>query len=272
MNKLLFNEGGQPVYLDDLEMIQSEPLNQTGMLLKALGAGTSMFLMDGFTGKYLDRDSSGKSAYAVNRNWLVKDGTVYELPATSVVIGDGETLYVGLKTTEGDERNFDDGQSRACVSSTTAYYSTTKTDDSMVDVKSLKTLWELTAPLLQQATPTESYKKMDVVFENGFSGTVEYKNVGDAWRFRIDISSGNGSWNDTGTLLFSFKSPHGGLLNNFFGNVVVGVGEDNPTGVHSWLHSKDGEVYLEGIEEAKCPPGNCIIQTIFEVPYIIKTR
>ena len=47
MNKLLFNEGGQPVYLDDLEMIQSEPLNQTGMLLKALGAGTSMFLRKG---------------------------------------------------------------------------------------------------------------------------------------------------------------------------------------------------------------------------------
>lgn len=231
-----------------------------------------MFLLSGFTAKFLGNDVSGKNTYAVNRNWLVVDGTVYELPATSVVIGDSETLYVGLKTTEGDERNFDDGQSRNCVRSTTAYYSTVKTDDSMVDVKSLKTLWELTAPLLQQATPTESYKKMDVVFDNGFSGTVEYKNVGDAQRIRIDIASGNGNWNDKGMLLFSFKSPHGGPLDNFFGNVVIGVGEDNPTSVHSWLHGKDGDVYLEGIEEAKCPPGNCIIQTIFEIPYIIKTR
>ena len=51
MNKMLFSEGGQPLYIDDLKTLQENPTNQMSALLQALGANTSAFLLERFQGE-----------------------------------------------------------------------------------------------------------------------------------------------------------------------------------------------------------------------------
>lgn len=265
MNKLLFNEGGQPVYLDDLETLQTEPAEQLKMLLKALGVGTAMFLLKEFAAKSLP-SQDGKTYYGIYRNWLVKDGEIYELPDTGMAIESGDTLYVGLKTAESDERNFDDGQSHACLETTTAYYSTVKTDDSMVDVKSLKSLWEIVAPVIKQFMPVEEYKTLNVTFKNGFTGTVEYKDVGDAYRVRVNIESKADSWEDESMKLFTMNSELDVLhFNDFYANIATPV-NIWPTPVHGWFLCYAGSVSLDGVDRSKYAPKNCYIYTIFDTP------
>lgn len=267
MNKLLFNEGGQPVFLDDLELMQAEPLSQLGMLLKALGAGMGTYLLKEFSGKYLATDdASGKTVYAVNGNWLVKDGVIYELPETSVLMGDGETLYVGLKTSKSDTRNFDDGQSHVCLQTITGFYSTTKTDDGMVDVKSLKTIWELVAPIIKMFTPEESYKDLAVTFKNGYSGTVQYKDVGDAYRIKVRISSDSDSWDNGKLFVFQMdNSLESTILQSFYANIAYPLNR-YATPLHGWLYNDGGNVYIEGVDGSKYAPHVCWVDTIFEIP------
>lgn len=44
MNKMLFSEGGQPLYIDDLKTLQENPARQMKLLLQALSAGNTVFL------------------------------------------------------------------------------------------------------------------------------------------------------------------------------------------------------------------------------------
>lgn len=45
MNRLKFNEGGQPVYLDDLKLLQDNDEGAMSSLMEALGGGKTAFLL-----------------------------------------------------------------------------------------------------------------------------------------------------------------------------------------------------------------------------------
>lgn len=273
MNKLLFNEGGQPVFLDDLELMQAEPLSQLGMLLKALGAGTGTYLLKEKNGKMLGPVGDDKESYYIGQNWLVKDGAVYELPGTNIILGDNDVVYVGVKTVETDERNFDDGQSHACRRTATAYYSTVKTDDDMVKYNDLKEIWSLIALPIKRNTPVATYIDINVSFHNGYSGTVQYMDVGDAYRVRIDIKSNAASWEtlsgELDSTLFYFTDkgfPY--AWSTFYVDVVLGVGGDTEARAkHAILQNSEGNLRLNGVADNDVNrPMGCAVKTIFEIP------
>ena len=62
MNKMLFSEGGQPLYIDDLKTLQENPTYQMSALLQALGANTSAFLLDRFQGELKKIDQGAATA------------------------------------------------------------------------------------------------------------------------------------------------------------------------------------------------------------------
>lgn len=278
MNKLLFNEGGQPVFLDDLKTLQESPQEQFSMLLAVLGSNEEIFLMNAMTGKLISVDeTTGKSTFKTERNRIAKEGVIYEIPETTIVVDSFyDPLYVGFKTTESDRRNFNDGQEHACLAVREAFLSTTKLDDSMQNVWSLKTMWSLMAPLVKANTASESYKNIRVEFRNGYSGIVQYKDVGDAYRIRIDIKSENAEW-DTGgipsadplTSLLSFTDqdfPYSDRT--FYADIVIGVGGDTSARAgHASLVNRENTLWLEGVSGMDFnTPSNCPVKTIFEIP------
>lgn len=277
MNKLLFNEGGQPVYLDDLKTLQDTSQDQLGLLLSTLGAKSDVFLMNEMKGSLVSVDTSaGKTTFKTDRNWIVKSGIIYEIPQTTLTVSSWDNpLYVGFKTTESDTRNFEDGQEHNCLETLEAYLSINKSNDSMLNVWNLKTIWALMAPLIKANTSVESYKNISVQFINGYSGTVQYKDVGDAYRVCINISSQNTKWEKVidekiYTGLFSFgNSSFPYSYRTFYADVVLGSGGDTEARAgHASLINREGSVELSGLRTDMdiCRPIDCPIKAIFELP------
>lgn len=274
MNKLLFKEGGQPVYLDDLDTLQSNAQNQLGLLLSNLGDGADMYLFEEMEADIVGGNiTKGTTTFKTRQNWFTKDGVIYEIPSTTLTVKSWDSpIWLGMKTTETDKRTFDDGQERMCMETAEAYLSVDKTSDDMVNVWQLRTLWQLMAPLLESNTRTEPYKTLKLTWYNGYSGAVQCKDVGDAYRIRIDVNSDNTSWDDTanGKAVMAFDTsaymiPQYG---NLFVDVVKGTGGDTPgRQMHATLAIRDAIVYLEGMGDTDVyTPAFCHIKVIFEIP------
>ena len=273
MNKLLFNEGGQPVYLDDLKILQETPQNQIAQLLSAFGSGETAYLLTSLQGDIISIDTTThKTTAKVHKNWLVEDGLIFEIPETTIVVSSwNDPIYVGIKTTEGDARNFEDGQSHPCSESLEAYLSTVKTDDSMINAWGLKTIFSLMGSLMNAEQTDAAYKDIDVSFSNGYSGQVQYKELSDCYRIKIKISSTSTVWGDnTSGIVFVLISPGQILQNTTRFSTYFATGGDTPDRMHqACLKLKwDGTVTLVGITPSSGTdaPNFCTIDTVFEIP------
>lgn len=274
MIKLLFKEGGQPVYLDDLEALQNNAQTQLGLLLSNLGDGADMYLFEKMEADIVSGDiTKGTTTFKTRQNWLAKGGVIYEIPPTTLTVKSwSDPIWLGIKTTETDKRTFDDGQERMCMETTEAYLSTDKTSDDMVNVNQLKTLWQLMAPEIQHNERFSEYQTLKVTWYNGYSGVVKGKDIGDAYRIMINVSSSNTSWeeNANGKILMAFDDSAYMIMQNenLFVDVVKGTGGDTPARqMHATLAIREGIVYLEGMGEGDIDtPIFCDIKVIFEIP------
>lgn len=275
MNKVIFNEGGQPIFLDDLKTIQDFAIGQLGNLLYVLGREEDTFLLNDMSAEFISNDTN-TSTFKTKKNWIVNKGLIYEIPETTVVVSTwDDPLYVGFKTIESDLRTFEDGQEHACVMTYEAYLSTTKTTNSMLNVFELKTLWALLASKINIDTPAPKYRDISVKFHNGYSGTVQYKDVGDAYRVKIYLSSENLAWEtvsgeeDKVTMLFSYNNkifPYADKT--FYADMVIGVGGDTEARAqHATLQNREMSMWLNVNADIDFnTPATCPIRTIFEIP------
>lgn len=126
MKKLIFNEGGQPVYLDDLQTIQEE-----------IKVGTnigSSFLTSNQRGYAVGRalianESLSSTTYLVQAHRIVVDDEVYDIDAMTTAVSDLSSLYYHIRTTPEDARRTADGQTKACSVSRTGFISTNGSED-----------------------------------------------------------------------------------------------------------------------------------------------
>lgn len=274
MNKLLFNNGGQPVYLDDLRTLQETAQAQMGTLLEGLGVNEDVFLFTRASSEIVSFDNETlKPTIKIARNLVVKDGVLYELPETILTADSMEaTIYIGFRTTDSDVRTFEDGQEHACMQKSEAYWSTVKSSPSMVNALNLKTLWSLMAPLIYNNIVTPDYKSVNVQFHNGYTGHVDYKDVGDAYRIRINAASKNLEWEKYGTGddltgIFSFKDDSFPYANRtFWADTVLGVGGDTSAREsRGTVSNREGTVYLDANNTISYP-AVCPVKVIFEIP------
>ena len=193
MNRLKFNEGGQPVYLDDLETLQANDASGMSQLLEALTGGESVYLLQEVTGTLQGADlTTGKSTFSVKGGGAVVKGELVTWDDTPVTVSAwDDPLYLCLKRSETDNRVFEDGQTRACQEKVECYVSTTNSG-----VEESYLLWDLPVmcTLMKTAlgiSAEPSYQKIDVTFRNGYTGSVMYKELTDAYRYKIDIKSTN---------------------------------------------------------------------------------
>ena len=115
MNRLKFNEGGQPVYVDDLETLQENDTASMRQLLEALTGGVKAYLLTDWKTEFVSVDvEKSTTTTKIYAGTAVVDGEFVTWDdATIVVQSWDDPIYLCIKRTETDNRVFEDGQTRA---------------------------------------------------------------------------------------------------------------------------------------------------------------
>ena len=72
MNRLIFNEGGQPVFLDDLKLLQENDTGFNHRLLEAITGSRQTFLLEQIEGKPVSVDQEKMTTtFDDRRRWRV---------------------------------------------------------------------------------------------------------------------------------------------------------------------------------------------------------
>lgn len=146
MNRLVFNEGGQPIFLDDIKLLQDNDAGFNRQFLNAISGKSSAFLFQPLDMKPLSVDQEKLTTTAkVYAGSIVVAGEIIDFPESTVTVKTwSDPLYVCIKETENEEREFEDGQTRPCRKSVQAYISTSKDGAKVAyNVLELPTLTEL---------------------------------------------------------------------------------------------------------------------------------
>lgn len=118
MEDLLINEGGQPVFLEDLSLIQSESIAACASLITAMTSADALLLRE-LNQEVVDQDGVNSVTIHIPANTLVYHGRCYPFAAADVVVNlDGtqeeaaEAIHVSLYADDTDYRTFSDGRQR----------------------------------------------------------------------------------------------------------------------------------------------------------------
>jgi len=230
MNKMLFSEGGQPLYIDDLKTLQENPTNQMSALLQALGANTSAFLLERFQGELKKLNEGDKTTtFQTKKNWLVLDGIIYEIKETTLVAHSwNDPLYVGVRKSTSD----------------------------------------LIAPSIVVKLSETEYKDMPWVLRNGYSGQIQSKVRSDYTIIKVDVQSEKSEWTDGPGVIFEYPTTRVPVPPIVSGAIVVGVSSANGQEqvVHIQVLSGKGKL-IGSLGASSLPsPANCPIDTYFIIP------
>ena len=198
MNKLRFNEGGQPVFLNDLELLQNNMIEVWDTILKLLADGEDVFVLDDYPYE-VDQTVAGQKTMTFPAGVIVVRGELYAYEGASLTTTDIDAKpYICLQNTTDDVRLFEDGQERPCRNIGRAYlsYDTTGVDEYyyFTDLVYKKTL-----PLLLKKKLNVNdipWVDIPVTFYSGFSGKVQKRIVNGETFVRIKIKSSASSWSD----------------------------------------------------------------------------
>ena len=273
MNRLLFNEGGQPIFLDDIKLLQDNDAGFNRQFLNAISGKSSAFLLQHLDMKPLSVDQEKLTTTAkVYAGSIVVAGEIIDFPESTVTVKTwSDPLYVCIKETENEEREFEDGQTRPCRKSVQAYISTSKDGAKVVyNVLELPTLTELLRRNLGLGG-VDTWKNIPVTFFNGYTGKVQYQKQGDSTRIKVKISSMKGEWDAMPGkgILFEVDPQVGSFLNRKWSG-TFGTGGDDGSHLCA-LEFYDGKCSLRDLRELSGAsdvldsPIECPVSLIFEI-------
>lgn len=191
-NKLIFNEGGQPVFLDDLSVIQDSIREATEELLSSLGADLTQDVL------FIKKPSVTRSGTTATFSSGVLWHNIYGMiPITGVIgldLGATGRAFVKIIITNSEYRTFDDGQQHACRRCVTA----TIVNLSGPDCYAFSEIGDLISSLsaLLDKSNKSNFTSVDVDWVNGYRGVVEFKYILGGYRYHVQADSMSGSWAD----------------------------------------------------------------------------
>lgn len=298
MNKVLFNNGGQPVYLDDLETIQGVASDVLPGVLKQLvrsaipayGFWTSGAVLGNlvpfgsvspgakgfFITPYCTISRNDDTKKAVLDFWeggyVCIGEELLEYAATKIEVDYGSPFYVIVKK-DYENRTLDNGEVAACKEHKYAVISKDASESdcySSADLCSLADAMYNIVFARRGVVLENSWKKLNVYFLNGYSGTVEYRETTDSYRYRINISSTDTN-NKTGNIDL-FDTTESGWPGGYRNSVscLFGSGGDDESETCILRFSQERIAYLSPVDSNRTPavwtPFNCQVKTIFEIP------
>lgn len=265
MKRLKFNEGGQPVFLDDLKTLQDNQQGASSQLMSVLGNGQKAFLL-----KKPDIEISTVSedelttTFTLKAGTLVVDGIAISWSDTQLTIGDWETpIYLVVKRTETGGRVFQDGQTRNCnIEATVTPTLDNSGAEEYYSLYDLKTLNELILDFLD--LKDTAWQNLSVNFKNGYSGIVKYQDLDVCRKIYIKIQSSNVTPVSGSVDLFYTSES---FMQAFRSPVTASVASEN--GIQSFeIEAFDGMVRANISLPADDldSPSNLPVKIIFELP------
>ena len=105
MNRLKFNEGGQPVYVDDLETLQENDFGMRKAMLSVMTMGSKAFLLSD-----VDQERVDNNQVKIGSGTVVIDGMLCPSEGKTLKAKTNESVFLLVKRFETDERVFENGQ------------------------------------------------------------------------------------------------------------------------------------------------------------------
>lgn len=199
MNKIIFSEGGQPVFLDDLETLQGNSFDMWKAMLGEMTMGAEAFLLRDVTAT---RGEGNK--VTVGSGILVIDGMCCEFSGQTLTASTDDTIYLVVSRVEEDMRVFNDGQERNC----SATYQVTITTDNTgapkyYPLEELRTFLDLLSDALDA---NRKRNNANVKFFNGYDGIVKITRSAytGEWELIVDIKSTFSDWDKQAELAKGF--------------------------------------------------------------------
>lgn len=190
MKEINFHDGGMPIHLDDLKLLQSFSKDIVLLLIKSL------------VGEEVE-------AFAMNRPKVKRapEGGVIVLPGAMYVKGDilswnetrvaditeGMPIYACIREVTSDNRLFADGQEHPCRIEKEVYFSSSK--DGVAEAYDITTI-AVFADLLQERIKFGDWQNMvwREHFYNGYSGTFSIREVNRRYRVQAKLESNATVW------------------------------------------------------------------------------
>ena len=214
MNKVIFNEGGQPVFLDDLELLQELSLAQIGGIVEPIMDGSTWPVYEYSTGfKNLFPVGTGSlvgcfvslnlTAYGRNdttrvaechfrAGYVYVNGELLKYDAATLNLSYGVPFYVIVKKEYAEQRTLDNGSAAYCKETKRAVLSASPstTDEcySSAQIGDLMdSIYNLTWIRMRQAA--RNWTTISFTGANGFSGVIKYCYLPDCIRYNIVLTS-----------------------------------------------------------------------------------
>lgn len=267
MNRLLFSEGGQPVCLDDLKLLQDNEQESIKLLLSAL-VDTKVFLLDKIKMDLPKKSEDGRVYFTVKAGTLVVDGELLSWNDTKFSIADiAKDKYLCVRDIETDSRIFEDGQSRACVKAKEAYFSLSNEGASLsYNMLQLPVFADLLKKKLNIAVD-KNWKDIAVTWSNGYTGSFQCQDLGNYYKCRISIKSSLRSW-DEGNGEVGLITDNN--IPRFVSPMFLTGGDDDTTMSEFYLVNNIEKLALRGngvdFSNDIYSPAMCPINTIFDIP------
>ena len=218
MNKLLLNNGGQPVFLDDLGVLQDLPTEQVSGIIESIidfagwpspsyneelkeyvpiggrfiGSGrvTGCFISLNVNNVTLNT-TTGIVTCQFKAGYVYVNGELLKYDATTLEIANGSPFYVIVRTEYDNQRTLDDGTRAYCkeikravlsseTSTTEECYSSAYMGD-LLDLIYMSAEHRLTSTKWKEQNFTELF--------NGMSGYVKYRTFPNFVRYEIYLHS-----------------------------------------------------------------------------------
>lgn len=233
MKEIKFHEGGMPLNIDDLKLLQENSFATMAAFLKVFAKEKECFLLHRLSAT--PQNNSLLEAKFI-AGVLVFNGMFLEIPETTLKVNSWQDkIYICVKEVEKDERIFEDGQAKNCRIERQAYLSTEKSEALSFDASKLSTFDELFVEYLNLKRFEPNWTPIPVFFFNGYSGKIMLQRREGSTRIKIQITSSASSWTEGQEgLLFELGGnvsvdPIGlGFLDRTCSKVFATAGDDVP--------------------------------------------
>ena len=198
MNKIKFNEGGMPVNLDDLQLLQDNLTEIFKTIMNFLSGNAQVFLVR-FPGTVGKKEDNGKTTLMVKAGAMVIGGELVQWPDTPIVGTEGDSIYACVKKTNADEREYADGQHRYCREVKTVVFSYSKDGaEEAYDIGELPVLSDLLGKVVTEG----EWIYAPFYGNNGYKGYFRYRLLNRKKYIHININSQNQDWSTDSAYLY----------------------------------------------------------------------
>ena len=199
MNKLIFIDGGQPFYLEDLQLLQ---LNNTTIIQAFFGTmlgPEQACLLQPCTMETLSVNPDLSQNVQVSAGTLVYAGMLCPFEAATLKVGKDEYPWICLRKTLTDLRTFENGQQHYCQEIWSSYLSMSPEGaERSWKLDEVKSYIELVDWALKNKIKVT---RIDCRWHNGYSGSFTAKDVrnGSDIEYTLTATSTSSKWSDTST-------------------------------------------------------------------------